>query len=756
LDLVLFFSFPVTYLNPTCSASFPDPTEQDFFFSTQSQLVAENKTPRENLSRSGGLRVEYVIRGIGFVKSLADLEKAVIKAVDNIPIRVSDVATVTLGPALRRGVLDKAGAETVGGVAVVRYGDNPLAAIERIKEKIKEITPGLPSKTLADGTVSKVTIVPFYDRSGLIYETLGTLKTALGQEILITIIVVLVTVMHFKSSFLVSALLPLAVLMSFIGMKVFGVDANVVALSGIAIAIGTIVDMGIIICENILTKLDEADPEESTLTIIYEAATEVGSAVLTAVATTIVSFLPVFTMQAAEGKLFRPLAYTKTFALIASVVIALTILPPLAHLLFSRTNTSRRPGMIQFVMPLLLVVSGLLLAWKLHIFGLILVGLGIYRLLLKWLPRRVRQVLGRIESWLAILIITLLLACNWQPLGVEKGNAANILFVGIMIGGILGTLQVFLYLYPRLLAWCLRYKALFLVLPLLVTLGGAMVWLGVPRLTAWMPDGIRHSRPVVGLAHSPLVQLADIRYVRGPQMIKSEDTFLTAYVLFDKRVGFAEVDVVEQTKAFLEEKIASGELVLPAGVSYTFAGNYENQIRAQKRLSIILPLSLLVFSAILVAWSGGFLMIWLYGQDWFLTFSMFGTDMRQLFQVHPINLSVAIWVGFLALFGIATDDGVLMVTYLDESRSRLTGTSKQDIRQMVLQGAQRRIRPALMTSATTILALIPILTSSGRGADIMVPMAIPSFGGMIIALLTVFVVPVLYCWVEEFKVNHSR
>lgn len=283
-------------------------------------------------------RVEYVIRGIGFVKSLEDLEKAVIKAVNNIPIRVSDVATVTLGPALRRGVLDKAGAETVGGVAVVRYGDNPLAAIERIKEKIKEISPGLPSKTLADGTVSKVTIVPFYDRSGLIHETLGTLKTALGQEILITIIVVLVMVMHFKSSFLVSALLPLAVLMSFIGMKVFGVDANVVALSGIAIAIGTIVDMGIIICENILTKLDRAESEESTLLVIYNASTEVGSAVLTAVATTIVSFLPIFTMQAAEGKLFKPLAYTKTFALIASVVIALTVLPPLAHLLFSRVK----------------------------------------------------------------------------------------------------------------------------------------------------------------------------------------------------------------------------------------------------------------------------------------------------------------------------------------------------------------------------------------------------------------------------------
>jgi Cu(I)/Ag(I) efflux system membrane protein CusA/SilA len=1039
-------------------------------------------------------RVEYVIRGIGFVKSLADIEKAVIKAVDNIPIRVSDVATVSLGPALRRGVLDKAGMETVGGVAVVRYGDNPLAAIDRIKEKITEISPGLPSKILPDGTVSKVTVVPFYDRSGLINETLGTLKTALSQEILITIIVILVTVMHFKSSFLVSALLPLAVLMSFIGMKVFGVDANVVALSGIAIAIGTIVDMGIIICENILTKLDESDPDEPTLLVIYKASIEVGSAVLTAVTTTIVSFIPVFTMQAAEGKLFRPLAYTKTFALISSVVITLTLLPPLAHLLFARKNTGKRPRIIQFIMPLLLVTAGVLLTWKVHIFGLILVGFGCYRLILKWLPHSLIHAFIRVESWIAILIITILLAHGWQPLGVEKGEIANILFVGLLLGSVLGLLQLFQHFYPLLLSWCLRYKTTFLILPLLVTFIGAMVWLGVPRLERWMPVSIQRTSMMVKLAHLfpglgrefmppldegsflympttmphaglrevqevlahqdreitaipevetavgklgraetpldpapismietiinyypeylldtegnrlrfahrtdkkdyfrnprgdlikatdgvaylvqgrferddsghlipdpdgkvfrlwrpalapeinpgrdawpgirdsddiwneivkageipgvtsapklqpiatrivmlqtgmrapmgvkikgpdlatieqvslqieqlikevpsvapltvladrvvgkpyleiiidreaiarygiqlgkvqeviavavggkkitttiegrerypvrvrylrerrdsiealerilvtapageqiPLIQLARIRYVRGPQMIKSEDTFLTAYVLFDKKTGHAEVNVVEETKQYLQGKIDSGELLLPAGVSYTFSGNYENQIRAQKRLSIILPLALLiifvilylqfksmtttamVFSAILVAWSGGFIMIWFYGQDWFLNFSMFGTDMRSLFQVHPINLSVAIWVGFLALFGIATDDGVLMATYLDESRARFQGKSKQDIRQMVLKGAERRIRPALMTSATTILALIPILTSSGRGSDIMVPMAIPSFGGMIIALLTVFVVPVLYCWVEEFKLRN--
>jgi len=193
--------------------------------------------------------------------------------------------------------------------------------------------PGLPRKTLADGTVSQVKIVPFYDRTGLIYETLGTLNNALVEEILVTIIVVILMMMHLRSSVLISGLLPVAVLMVFIAMKQFGVDANIVALSGIAIAIGTMVDLGVIITENILKYLDEAEPDESRLEVIFKATREVGGAVLTAVSTTIVSFLPVFTMQAAEGKLFKPLAFTKTFALIASVIIAITIIPSFAQIL---------------------------------------------------------------------------------------------------------------------------------------------------------------------------------------------------------------------------------------------------------------------------------------------------------------------------------------------------------------------------------------------------------------------------------------
>ncbi|RMD52006.1 MAG: efflux RND transporter permease subunit, partial [Nitrospirae bacterium] len=272
----------------------------------------------------------------------------------------------------------------------------------------------------------------------------------------------------------------------------------------------------------------------------------------------------------------------------------------------------------------------------------------------------------------------------------------------------------------------------------------------------------------------PLIQLANIKYVRGPQVIKSEDTFLTGYVIFDKKPQYAEVEVVEDARNYLNKKIESGELDIPTGVSLTFAGSYENQVRSEKTLKIVLPLSLfiifiilylqfrsvsttlLVFSGILVAWSGGFIMVWLYSQPWFLDFTVFGKNMRDLFQVHPINLSVAIWVGFLALFGIASDDGVVMATYLDEVFGRKKAENKEEVRKNTLIAGGRRIRPALMTTATTILALIPVLTSRGRGADIMVPMAIPSFGGMVFEIITMLVVPVMYSALKELEIKRKK
>ena len=265
----------------------------------------------------------------------------------------------------------------------------------------------------------------------------------------------------------------------------------------------------------------------------------------------------------------------------------------------------------------------------------------------------------------------------------------------------------------------------------------------------------------------PLGQLADITYTRGPQMIRSENTFLNGYVIFDKQTDIAEVDVVEKADEYIKSKIKSGELVLSKGVSYQFAGNYEQQLRATKKLLLVIPISLGIiflllffqfktitassihFSGVFVAFAGGFMMIWLYSQPWFLNFSVSGVNMRDLFQIHTINLSVAVWVGFISLFGIATNDGVIMGTYIHQVFEDKKPTTIIAVREAVVEAGKKRVRPALMTAACAIIALLPVLTSTGKGADIMVPIAIPTFGGMIIQMMTIFVVPILQCiWRE--------
>ena len=256
-------------------------------------------------------------------------------------------------------------------------------------------------------------------------------------------------------------------------------------------------------------------------------------------------------------------------------------------------------------------------------------------------------------------------------------------------------------------------------------------------------------------------------------MIKSENTFLVSYVIFDKKEGYAEVDVVENAQEYLNGLLDSGEFELPAGVSYVFTGNYENQIRASKRLAIVVPISLLIiflilyfqfrsvtstsliFTGIIVAISGGFIMLWLYGQPWFLNGSLGGISLRGLFQVHTINLSVAVWVGFIALFGVATDDGVLISTYIKQLMEKKKPQSVDELRGIILEAGSKRVRPAMMTTATTIIALLPVLTSTGKGSDIMVPMAIPLFGGMTIEVLTMFMVPVLYSMWQEGRIKRQ-
>ncbi|MHC4380999.1 MAG: efflux RND transporter permease subunit, partial [Planctomycetota bacterium] len=402
-------------------------------------------------------RVEYILRGKGWIDNPEDIASSPIRARDGTPLRVADVAHVTLGPAPRRGALDKDGHEVVGGVVTVRYGTNALAVLDKVKAEIARIAPSLPKVTLPDGTVSQVTIVPFYDRTGLIHETLATLEEALTLEVLVTMIVILLLLLRLRAALLVALSIPVTVLGAFVLMKAFDIDANIVALSGIAIAIGTIADMGIVMAENIVQRLKSAPDGESRVQSVHHASSEVGSAVMTAVTTTILGFLPVFVMTGAEGKMFKPLAFTKTFTLGASIVVALMLIPTLAVLLFRNRNE---------VTPTF------------------------------WSRMRdaVSARLGRLNGLphvLAVLLVALVLigflSGRWQPLGLGR-DTTNFLFVGLTIGGLVACFWLVHRAYGRILRWCLAHKALFLSIPVALVLFGTSAWLGFDKVFGFLPN----------------------------------------------------------------------------------------------------------------------------------------------------------------------------------------------------------------------------------------------------------------------------
>ncbi len=1028
--------------------------------------------------------VEYIIRGLGYIKNLDDLENSVVAVRNNVPVRIKDIGHTTFGPATRRGGLDKAGSEAVGAVVVARYGSNPMEVIGNVKQKIKELEAGLPQKTLPDGSISKVSIVPFYDRTGLIKETIGTLEYALSHEILISIIVIIVLVMNLRASFIVAGLLPLGVLMTFILMRFFGVDANIVALSGIAIAIGVMVDIGIVDVENILRHLEMPENKgirgKKLMEVIYLATTEVRAAVVTSIATTIVSFLPVFAMEAAEGKLFRPLAFTKTFALLSAFFLGIIVLPTLVHIFF---NIQFDKNKIRKIWNGILIGAGILLVIFWHSWpALALVAIGINNLLdFRW-PEKRKEFPNYINIAITVLVAVWYLSIEWLPLGAHNGAFVNFIFVAGIVTVILGALMSMVHFYEPLLRWCLIHKWKFLMLPAFTLLFGILVWQGFNKIFGIVPDGlekigwksvrqtalwqgtvktfpgtgnefmpslnegsyllmptsmphssieknleyiemldkqlsvipeveiavgkwgrvnsaldpapvqmfentinyrseyildedghrmrfktdrddnyflrngskynpekeafrivsadslipdekgeffrqwrskikkpndiwneivkvtnipgltsapklqpietrlimlstgmrapmglkvygpdlesieqagllfekllkevpsvkatsvfydravgapyleiklnreamarygmsisdvqeilqvavggmslsnsvegrerfpirVRYARelrdnpddikriliPAMNGVQVPLGEIADIDYARGAQMIRSENTFLVGYVIFDMQEGKAEVDVVEAAAKIIKAKIDHGGMKLAPGVSYKFAGNYEQQIRATKRLSIVIPISLILillllyfqfrtvtasfihFSGVFVAFAGGFIMLWLYGQGWFMNFSITGINLRDLFQMHAINLSVAVWVGFIALFGIATNDGVIMGTYIHQVFEQRQPTTVHEVREAVVAAGLKRVRPAMMTTAVAVIALLPVLTSTGKGADIMVPMAIPAFGGMIIQVMTVFVVPMFQAmWRERAIVRANK
>ena len=427
--------------------------------------------------------VEYIIRGLGYVKSLDDLDNSVVSVRNNIPVRIKDVARTSFGPATRRGGLDKAGSEAVGAVVVARYGSNPMEVIGNVKAKIKEIEAGLPQKKMPDGSISKVTVVPFYDRTGLIKETIGTLESALSHEILISIIVIIVLVLNLRASVIVAGLLPLGVLMTFILMHFFHVDANIVALSGIAIAIGVMVDIGIVDVENILRHLEMPENKgirgKELMNVIYNATTEVRDAVVTSIATTIVSFLPVFAMEAAEGKLFHPLAFTKTFALLSAFILGIVVLPTLVHIVFDiRIDTKKLRRYFNGG----LIIAGLLFIaiWQVWP-ALALVAVGINNLQdYRW-PKERKEFPNYINIAITVLVALYYLSMEWLPLGAHNSLFINFLFVAGIVAVILGALMTMVHFYEPILRWALIHKWKFLLLPIVTLCLGFYFWKGMGK-----------------------------------------------------------------------------------------------------------------------------------------------------------------------------------------------------------------------------------------------------------------------------------
>ncbi|MCA9215950.1 MAG: efflux RND transporter permease subunit [Planctomycetales bacterium] len=914
--------------------------------------------------------MEFIIRGRGFIGSakdsgqaLEDIERTVVLTRDGIPVRIRDLGNVQLGPDFRRGAIDLNGAEAVGGIVVMRFGENPRAVIDRVKAKIAQLEPSLKG----------VTITPVYDRTGLIDETVETLTGALKEEVTITAIVILLFLLHVRASLVVAATLPIAVLMAFIGMKQFHVDANIMSLAGIAIAIGTMVDMGIIVSETIYDSLADWErdgrPGGSTrrLQLINEAAAEVAPAVVTAVCTTVTSFLPVFMLTGRDYKLFAPLAWTKTFALIASLIVAVTLVPMLSRLFLETRVCKMRSRLVgtgvfgllvgatclwlwgnevadYLSVPLSVAVlvsmlaSGFLMFWMLGerlrpvdenpISRLILWAyVPILRFLLRhkaaFLSIPVLLILGGAGAWFGLPTVLKPIESAVRVLGCEPNSLPGYVTLKHTMTGlksddwialdegswfymptlypaasfsqamevlqtqdalikqipevenVLGKIgraesaldpapasmiETYIMLKPEA-EWrdgitvhdiwnqingiatlpgvtpasplqpiegrvvmlqsgikapmAIRIygdsldglaKASFAVAEKLkqiphvdaatvnpdIVLGKPYVEFDVDRETAARfgmstmmvnqiiesalggmnltktvegreryPIRVRYKRDlrehVAELAKLPVVthtgevvpldMLTKMKTTWGPGVINSEDARLVAHVSFSSAGVSGDLETVQTVKKALHEAQSSGELQLPQGYALQAVGSFQNQIEANQRLIFIvpivvlinlliiyfqfrnLPIALMIFTQIPVAFAGG----------------MIGLG------VMGIEMNTAIWVGFIALFGISVDDGVVMATYLEQTFRKRELLTPQDIRDATVSAGSRRIRPCLMTAVTTFAGLLPVMTASGRGADVAQAMALPVFAGMFIELVSLFVVPVLYCGYMEFK-----
>jgi len=793
--------------------------------------------------------MEFIVRGLGFIRSIRDIEDIVIGSHDGVPVLVKHIGTVTSGPEFRRGALDKEGAEVTGGVVLMRYGENPLEVIRAVKAKISEITPGLPPG---------IRIVPFYDRTELITRATDNLKDTLLEEILVAAAVILLFLAHFRSSLIVSLILPVGVLISFLVMFYLKIPSNIMSLGGIAIAIGVMVDAGIVMTENISRHL--ADSGDDRTRAILQASKEVGPAIFFAILIIIVAFIPVFSLQGQSGRLFTPLAFTKTFAMVGSAVLAITLVPVLAALLLrGRMRPPDRNILSRWLVRLYEPVLRFSLKHKLVVLLIALLMLGsayfplrsiksefmpplnegdllfmpvllpgasltqvmeVMRkqdIILNSFPEVMQVVgkLGRAETptdpapvGMIETIVKLKPEREWRP-GMTRQRLINTMDEALRIPGVsniwtqpirnridmLATgiqtpigIKVFGEDLKQIEEIGIRIEGIIREIPgarnpyaerignkpyieididrteaarygikvgdiqhlIMTAVGGMNITTTVEGRERY-PVRIRYYRelrdsvedlgnvlvPTPGGSQIPLGQVADIQKVEGPAKISGENTLPYVRVFVDvdtDRVGV--VDFVRQAQRTVSER-----LELPPGTYISWSGQYEYEMQARNRLLIVVPICVFIIFLLLYMkfHSGRAALILVFS----LPFAFIGGIWLQFFL--GFKFSTAVWVGYIALFGVAVEDGVVMVDFL----TKYARSGKARLEDIVKAGVLR-VRPIIMTTATTVLALLPILLSTGAGSEIMRPIAAPTVGGMITAtLLNLILVPVIYAWSKK-------
>jgi copper/silver efflux system protein len=809
---------------------------------------------------------EYMIRGLGYLRSLNDLETVPVATKNGTPVLIRDLGTVTFGPDIREGVAEWQGeGETVGGIVVMRYGMNALTVINGVKQKLAEIKPSLPPG---------VEVVSGYDRSGLIRASIETLQRDLLEEAIIVSIVIIIFLFHFRSAFIPILTLPIAVIASFVPMYYLHVSSNIMSLGGLALAIGVLVDAAIVMVENGYRQLSERQaertekiPEAERRRILLDAAKQVGPAIFFSLLIIVVSFLPVFLLEAQEGRMFRPLAWTKTLAVGFSSLLAITFVPVLM-LLFIRGRLrpeSRNPISVvtqalylpvlrlclrfrktTLLLNLIFLVVTLPLALKIGsqfmppLFegsalymptALPGISIGQASQLLQEQDRMIRTfpevetvfgAVGRSDSAtdnapLDMYDTTVMLKprSQWPPgmtyekliqemdaklqfpglsntwtmpvenrLDMELTGIKTPLGMkiqgptldGIQQGGaqiqqVLSSLPDMRSIFAERVsqgfyinievnrAEAARYGLTVADVQQAVSsgIGGEMVTENIEGRERY-PVNVRYNRDfrdnVDALrrvliatpsgAQIPIDEVAKISFSRGPAMIRDEDGALTGYVYIDLNTkdygGF-----VERADTALRQK-----LTLPAGYTYKWSGEYEFEQRAKQRLQVILPVVFLVIFLLLymVFHSVTEAAVLIFPTIYALTGGLI------LQKLLGYNFSVAVWVGYIALFGIAVETGVVMVVYLHEALNRRLGTGMplkhEDIEAAAIEGAVQRLRPKLMTVSVVLASLVPILSETGVGADVMKPIAAPIVGGMITSTIHVLIlVPVFFALMKE-------